>query len=189
MNKNATLTVEIFDPDKKAARAAQKAVLEEIYLVDAKTWRKPAGISPEVLALQHKYSSEILLPTPKEYKDRDDRYFILILCKFGVTAFNNKSSNKPVMKIEATFYTSFSLEDTGLDVPNRWDIELDLEDSYSAFTTYFYKINPVSTAWPYWREFVQSMSTRMGYPALTVPMLEIVLKEPGEKPKNVAKEV
>ncbi len=61
------------------------------------------------------------------------------------------------------------------------DLDLDFEGSYDAFTTYFYKINPVSIAWPYWREFVQNMSTRMGYPALTVPMLEIVLKEPEEK--------
>ena len=35
-------------------------------------------------------------------------------------------------------------------------------------------INPISHAWPYWREFVQSMSSRMGFPALTVPLLEIV---------------
>ncbi len=43
MDKRITFTLEIFDPDKKAAKAAQKAVLEEIYLVDAKTWRKPVG--------------------------------------------------------------------------------------------------------------------------------------------------
>lgn len=189
MDKRITFTIEIFDPDKKAARAGQKAILEEIYLVDAKTWRKPGGISPEVLALQHKYSSEIFLPAPKEYVRNNDLYFIVVLCKFGITAFNNKSPNKPVMKIEATYCTSFSVDDNDPDVPNRYDIELDLEDSYSAFATYFYKINPVSTAWPYWREFVQNMSTRMGYTALTVPMLEIVLKEPEEKAKNIAKEV
>ncbi|HLJ12100.1 MAG TPA: hypothetical protein VKU82_12975 [Planctomycetaceae bacterium] len=28
----------------------------------------------------------------------------------------------------------------------------------------------VSLVWPYWREFVQSMSTRMGFPALPMPM-------------------
>jgi hypothetical protein len=189
MDKRITFTLEIFDPDKKAARAAQKAVLEEIYLVDAKTWRKPAVISPEVLTLQHKYSSELLLPTPKEFQERHDLYYFFVLCKFDVTGFINESANKPVMKIEGTFYTSFTLDDTDPDVPNRWDLQLDLEDTYSAFATYFYKINPVSTAWPYWREFVQNMSTRMGYPALTVPTLEIVLKEPEEKGKNVANEV
>ena len=42
-------------------------------------------------------------------------------------------------------------------------------------------INPISHAWPYWREFVQSMSSRMGFPALTVPLLEIVPKKSVEK--------
>ncbi|RJR38729.1 MAG: hypothetical protein C4567_11995 [Deltaproteobacteria bacterium] len=185
MDKRVTLTIEIFDPDKKAARAAQKAILEEIYLVDAKTWRKPGVISSEVLALQHKCSTEILLPTPKGYKERLDLYFIL--CKFQVAAFKDKSPNKPTMKIEATFCTSFSLNHADPDGPNRLDLELDFEGSYSAFTNHIYKINPISTAWPYWRELVQNMSTRMGYPALIVPMLEIVIKEPEDKAKdNVA---
>jgi hypothetical protein len=186
MEKRASLTVEIYDPDKKAARAAQKIVLEEIYLVDGKTSRKPVVISTEVLALQHKCSTEIIYPKyPKKYIPRLNLYSIL--CKFRVAAFKDKSPNKPVMKIEATFYTSFSLDHDDPDVPN-W-VDFNLEGPYDAFCTHFYKINPISTAWPYWREFVQSMSTRMGYPALTVPMLEIVLKEPEEKPKNVAKKV
>ena len=42
-------------------------------------------------------------------------------------------------------------------------------------------INPISHAWPYWREFVQSMSSRMGFPALTVPLLEIVPKKAAAK--------
>ena len=48
----------------------------------------------------------------------------------------------------------------------------------------FLRLYPISNAWPYWREFVQSMSTRMGFPALTVPLLEIVPKKPEEKPKD-----
>ena len=51
---------------------------------------------------------------------------------------------------------------------------------------YFFKINPVSNAWPYWREFVQSMSTRMGFPALTVPMLEIVPKKAAKRSRKVS---
>jgi hypothetical protein len=68
-------------------------------------------------------------------------------------------------------------------------MDLDFDGAFSAFETYFFKINQVTAAWPYWREFVQNMSTRMGYPALTVPMLEIVLKEPEKKAKDVAKAV
>jgi hypothetical protein len=33
----------------------------------------------------------------------------------------------------------------------------------------FGQINGVFNAWPYWREFVQSTTTRMGLPPLTIP--------------------
>ena len=45
------------------------------------------------------------------------------------------------------------------------------DDSLLTYAEYFMTINPISNAWPYWREFVQNMSSRMGFPALTVPLL------------------
>ena len=35
----------------------------------------------------------------------------------------------------------------------------------------FAKINGVYNAWPYWREFVQHCTTRMGLPPLTLPLM------------------
>ena len=35
----------------------------------------------------------------------------------------------------------------------------------------FGKMNGIYNAWPYWREYVQSMTARMGFPALTLPVL------------------
>jgi hypothetical protein len=198
MEKRATLYAGIFDPHNKAIRAAQKAVLEEIYLVDARTWRDPFVISPEALALEHKFTREIL--APDECGDRLDLHFIL--CKFRVTAFNEKLPNKPVMKIEASFMTSFNLESDDPDVKDYYamiledfdSIEKDEKphhlDDQATFDRLAYAVNPISAAWPYWREFVQSMSARMGFPALTVPMLEIAHKEPEKKSKDgVAKKV
>ena len=125
---------------------AQKVILEEIYLVEAKIWRRPGIIPPEVLALQHKCSTEIIYS--KEYKGRSDLYFTL--CKYGVTAFKDKSPNKPVMKIEASFYTSFSYD---LDDPDFKDFKpLDPEEEDYDSAQYLYKITPMSTVWPYWRE-------------------------------------
>lgn len=34
----------------------------------------------------------------------------------------------------------------------------------------FGEMNGIYNAWPYWREFVQSMTVRMGLPALTIPV-------------------
>jgi hypothetical protein len=186
MEKRTTFYIDIVNPDRIGARAAQKAVLEEIYLVDAKTWRDPLVISPEVLILEHKCSTEIISPREDELEDEDILFFIL--CNFRVAAFNDKSPNKLFMKIEASFYTSFSVPLDDPDVSDYYDnLDLDSEDNkaLSTYQTYFHNVNPISNAWPYWREFVQNMSARMGYPALTVPMLEIVIgKKPEKKAKN-----
>jgi len=171
MENSAILTVGLENLDiEYSARVAQRAVLEEIYLVDAKTWRDALVICPEALVLEHKCSTEILHPGDEERLDLD-----LILCNFRIAAFGDKSPNKLVMKIEATYCTSFSMP---------LDLVPDLEDSDETFRVwreYCFKVNPISTAWPYWREFVQSMSTRMGFPALTVPLLEITAKKAVEK--------
>ena len=169
---------------EEAARVAEKVVLKEIYLVDAKTWRDPLVICPEALVLEHKCSTEILRPGDEEIFCVDDERLNLILCNFRLAAFNDKSPKKLLMKIEATFYTSFVSNVT--DFQQFFEnFDLDSEDvgkTFAAMGEYFYHFIPISTAWPYWREFVQNMSTRMGYPALTVPMLEIVQ---GKKPEEI----
>lgn len=169
---------------EEAARVAEKVVLKEIYLVDAKTWRDPLVSCPEALVLEHRCSTEFLPPDYAEVIDPEAERLKLILCNFRLAAFNNKSPKKLVMKIEATFYTSFAINLT--DIQQFFDkFDLDPEDlgkSFGAMGEYFFHFIPLSTAWPYWREFVQNMSTRMGYPALTVPMLEIVQ---GKKPEEV----
>lgn len=37
----------------------------------------------------------------------------------------------------------------------------------------FAKFNATVNAWPYWREFVQSMTSRMDIPTITVPLLPV----------------
>ena len=163
MQKSTMLTAGLENLDMQAvARVAQKAVIEEIYLVDAKVSRDPLNISPEALSLEQKCSTKIL-PADK------DKNILSILCNFGVAAFSKKSPDKMFMSIEASFCTSYILEPIEKFDPD--DIE------------HFAKINPIYNAWAYWREFVQSMTTRMGFPALTVPLLKILPK------KSAAKEV
>jgi len=178
MEKHVTWNIPTFDPDNyasRAARVAQKVVLEEIYLVEAKTWRKPGIIPPDVLTLKNKGSTEIIYP--KEYKNRPDLHFTL--CKFGVTASAHKSPNKPVMKIEASFYTCFSYDLDDPDLKKLWPLNSEDEDEGEGeidpdLLEYLYRIMPISITFPYWREVVQNMSTRMGFPALMVPLLKIV---------------
>jgi len=152
-----------------AALVAQKVVLKEIYLVDAKISREPLIVSSETLSLKHKCSTEIL-DFDKEKKTR------FILCNFRVAAFSGEAPDKLVMKIEASFCTSYVMK----SLP---DLAIPDDDGrfLADFMEYYLTINPISNAWPYWREFVQSMSTRMGFPALTVPLLEIIPKKSAGK--------
>lgn len=176
MKNNTVLEVELENLDMNmAARVAQMAVLEEIYLVDAKISRAPLTMSPEVLTLEHKCSTEIL-------SNDIEKKIQLILCNFQVAAFNGKSLDKLVMKIEASFCTSYAWKLTDNPVPDEDSPDTLIVGAESAETTlsalkYLFTINPISNAWPYWREFVQSMGARMGFPALTVPLLEIALKK------------
>jgi hypothetical protein len=171
MKKSAMLRVDIQNLDMEmAARVAQRNVLQEIYLVDAKISRAPLTVSPETLSLEHKCSTEIL-----EFDKEKEIWFIR--CNFRVAAFSGEPLDKLIMKIEASFCTSYvtkSLPDP--HIPDDVDV-----DYLLTYLEYHLTINPISDTWPYWREFVQSMSTRMGFPALTVPLLEIVPKKPKEK--------
>jgi hypothetical protein len=166
MNKNAILTVGLDKLDMEAAaRVAQLFVLKEIFLVDAKISRDPLIKSPEALSLEHKCSTE---PLTSE-KGKNLRF---ILCNFRVAAFSDKEPSNLIMKIEASFCTAY-VKKPDIFIPD--DVDL------LTYAEYLGTINPISNAWPYWREFVQNMSARMGFPALTVPLLEIVPKKTAKK--------
>jgi len=51
----------------------------------------------------------------------------------------------------------------------KYGLPKELEVSQEQLNT-FAKFNGVFNAWPYWREFVQSMVARMNLPTLTLPM-------------------
>jgi len=162
MNKNAVLAVDIGNLDTEiAARVAQRFVLKEIYLVDAKITRDPLIAVPEALTLEHKCDTSLWFEKDKPIIDK-------IHCNFQVAAFSAESPDKLVMKIEASFCTAYV---------SQAPADPDVFAVGPEHLEYFFRITPISNAWPYWREFVQSMSTRMGYPALTVPLLEIVPKK------------
>ena len=184
MQKNPMLSVDIENFNREtAAKWAQRAVLKEIYLVEAKISRDPLIIFPEALSLEHKCSTENIQSAQKVFS---------ILCNFQVAAFSDKAPANLVMKIEASFCTSYihklpplvsrkAIEEAFIKLlvlDSSPDDSPDLEYSELVeMLDYCHTINPISDAWPYWREFVQGMSARMGFPALTVPLLEIAPKK------------
>jgi hypothetical protein len=170
MKNNAVLEVDLDKLDMEiAARVAQRFVLKEIYLVDAKISRDPLIALPEALSLEHKCSTEGL----SHLSHDKDKKLLSYLCNFRVAAFNSEESSKLIMKIEASFCTSYVKQSQ----PDPLCPDDDSPETLLAYVEHLMVINPISNAWPYWREFVQSMSARMGFPALTVPLLEIVPKK------------
>jgi len=74
--------------------------------------------------------------------------------------------------IEAQFLLTYVLDSTdGLDSAN-----------YQSFG----ELNGRFNAWPYWREFVQSITVRMGIPPLTVPSLKITGTDSKVEPNSDA---
>jgi len=59
----------------------------------------------------------------------------------------------------------------------RFDEQLTLIDEpievASADVVAFATFNATFNAWPYWREFVQSMTSRMGLPSVVIPVLPV----------------
>ncbi|MDO9533481.1 MAG: hypothetical protein Q7O12_15330 [Deltaproteobacteria bacterium] len=167
MDNNAILPVEFKHLDMEmAAWVAQRYVLKELYLVDAKISRDPLTGTPETLSLEHKCFTDVLTPLDaKKY---------IVLCNFRVAAFDGKEPTKLIMKIEAAFCTSY----VGKSLPGPFLPDDDDDDeTFPAFILHVMTLNPIYHSWPYWREFVQNMSARMGFPALTVPLLEIAAKK------------
>jgi hypothetical protein len=173
MEKNATLLVDIEKLDMEAiAKEAQRWVLEDIFLDEAKIWRNPRIKLPKTLSLEHKCHTNFL------WSEKGKIIFGKKLCNFQLAAFSAKAPDKLIMKIEASFCTSYAFNRDKTPAATE---DFREEEGFVEEFEYRETIIPISDAWPYWREFVQSMSGRMGFPALTVPLLEIVPKKAATK--------
>ena len=71
-------------------------------------------------------------------------------------------------RIEATFLARYRFADEGKPVSK---VELEA----------FRKGHAVLAVWPYLREFVQTITARMGFPTEPLPLLRLVLSERGEQ--------
>lgn len=178
MEKSVIYPADIEEIDiVRQSRVAQRQVLKDIYLVAAKISRDPLIPLPKSITLGHKcYTNPIR-------SEKNKLAYGKILCNFQVAAFNAKSPDKVIMKIAASFCINYSFRYKTPAAKTNLILDLTLEDieEYSKDVIYEEEINPILNAWPYWREFVQNMSARMGFPALTVPPLEIVPKKSAAK--------
>jgi len=83
----------------------------------------------------------------------------LILARLAFSIVGKTTEGTEALKVEAVF---------GLTYAVKWNKEPSEED-----IGIFSQAVGVNNAWPYWREFVQSSTVRMGMPPLIVPLLRL----------------
>lgn len=91
--------------------------------------------------------------------DREkDSFWVSISFNLDATA-GDPSRAQPTFQIEASFLLRYHVASVG-----------DFEDrAFAAFA----RTNGVFNAWPYWREFVQSMTARMGLTPFVIPVFRL----------------
>jgi preprotein translocase subunit SecB len=114
---------------------------------------------------------------------------------FGFDSEVSLNETEKTITVKSTFQT-FAHKGEEADInkaPIRIQGEFELEYSIDSLDQIkqeninaFGQMNGIHNAWPYWREYVQSMTVRMGLPPLTLPVitgafLENYYKEQKEK--------
>lgn len=104
---------------------------------------------------------------------KKEQKIIGVFTTFVLNAFGEGVEQKKensFLEIEATFLLLYNIKSLeGLD-----------DDAFRSFS----ELNGVYNAWPYWREFVQNVTSRMELPTLTVPVFRIVPLKPPKKTKK-----
>jgi len=145
---------------KAISRVANLSELDDVYLLDANITSDPSTREPRGSELQYTINSKTL-------KTEDNNFSVLV--SFKISAIQKKHSKNPIMTIEAKFVLVYSFDKANTLLPEHIE--------------QFAKIYSNESAWPYWREFVQNMVARMGFPTLTIPVLKFKI----EKIKKITK--
>ncbi len=91
-----------------------------------------------------------------------EKKLVGVYIRFKLNAFGEKVEQKKAnsfLNVEATFSLLYSINS--------------LEDLDDTALNSFAEVNGTYNAWPYWREFVQNITSRMELPTLTVPVFRI----------------
>jgi hypothetical protein len=130
------------------AKVAERVELLLVWLVESTVKRTPGPTE----GLDYTTNTEAKV----EMSRKPDRLFLLE--KFILKALPRKKKEATV-SIEATFLLTYQVEGSDPLDP--------------AHAEAFARVNGIYNAWPYWREYVQSVTSRMGFPGLTLPVFRL----------------
>ena len=110
-----------------------------------------------------KGAKSVDIDTTTKFEVDKENKLIFVFADFELEAHTDEIE-EPVVNVSASFLLMYEMR----------DIEGFTDDHYEQFA----KMNGVFNAWPYWREYVQNVTVRMGLPALTVPVFRVFKPKP-----------
>lgn len=146
-------------------------VSDRVELIDVRIIKSMFEMTPEVNQGKKNVATDrkVNLQVDKE------KELLIVVIDFDLKA-SVEGVSSPVITIAVSFLLAYRLRNFN---------EL-TDESYRSFA----ELNAVFNIWPYWREFVQNVTVRMGLPPLTMPVFRIT--KPSEKvirEKNAPKKV
>lgn len=144
---------------KALSRVVPKVDLVDLFLSSCKVERALDALSYESIRANFSSSGGLLM-------DREDGFEAKVsLC---LVLHSDDEQNKELLKIDSEYVLMYQLA-SGKRKPSSDDIEV------------FCDMNAVYNVWPFWREFVHNMATRMDLPLPIMPLLKF--KPPKRKKK------
>lgn len=136
-----------------AAPVSARVELKHVILAETVARRKPlAGGPPVDLSLSVNVNTRV---------NRKQRV-IEVFPRFTLAARKGDDTEGELLHVEALFVLHYGIDSfEGLKKPNI--------DAFG-------ELNGLYNAWPYWREYVQSTTVRMGLPALTIPVFRPIVR-------------
>jgi hypothetical protein len=166
--KNAKTNSIVVPPNKMAAAlsVAARIQIQSIRLVETSAKQSLAKDRlPTTMNMMVQASSEV----------DTKRHTLFVRVKFGLLGrYEESDTGEAPLHIKAEF----------LIVYNLTTAEGLTQENYEAFA----ELNGVHNGWPYWREYVQSVSARMGFPPIAIPVYRVLSSgSQASEPKAVEK--
>lgn len=124
----------------------------------------PKAVIPKNISLNYDRTNHYILS--------EDEGLLVCFCGMAVVATDDSKEDGSIFELSATFSLIYSINQTGFS-----------KEAFSAFT----EKNAFYNAYPYFREFFQNMSSRMGIEPVKLPLLKPSTKDELKKELNSEK--
>jgi hypothetical protein len=145
-------TQKLKEQAEKAVAVSDRVQLMDVRLLESKAEQKPIDDD-----LPQRMVTKVLV----DYHVDNQEGTIDVFPHLFLHVKRDNAPEEILIRIEARFAITYAIHSTESLTP----------ENYEAFS----ERNAVFNIWPYWREFVQSTTVRMGLPALTLPVFRVGL--------------